>query len=69
MRGPNAARFIRRQAEPVHPGVDMQRGAALPAIAGHERVPLGKLGHAVNHRADIVVDERLRSVGGTPPST
>jgi len=32
--------FFRRNAEPVHAGVDLQRGAALPVVGGDEGVPL-----------------------------
>ena len=53
--------FFRRNAEPVHAGVHLQRGAALPVMGGDEGVPLGKLGHAVDDRPRIELDEGRRS--------
>ena len=57
-------RFRRRNAEPVHAGVDVERRASEPAVRGDERVPLGKLGHAVDDRAGADLGERTRSLVG-----
>ena len=43
-------RFVRRDAEPVHAGVDMQRRAPLPAARGSESVPFGELDQAADYR-------------------
>ena len=48
---------VERDAEPVHAGVHMQRGAAAPLAGRHEGVPFRQLDHAADHRprADVGV--------------
>ena len=58
--GRDGDRFVDREPEPVHAGVDVERGAAAPVVDGDERIPLGKLGRAVDDRLQIVVGEGLR---------
>ena len=55
----DGGRLVDREAEPVHAGIDVQRGAAAPVAGGDERVPLGEFGRAVDHRPQIVVGEGL----------
>ena len=45
-----ALRFRKRQAEPVHAGVDVQRRAAGPAAAAAEGVPFGEFVEIADHR-------------------
>ena len=52
--------FVRRNAEPVHAGVDVQRGAALPGMGADEGIPFGKLGRRVDDRPRIDLDEGRR---------
>ena len=59
-------RFIRAQPEPVHAGIHMQRRAAAPIGGGHEGVPLGELGRAVDDRAQIGILEGSRGMGRQP---
>jgi hypothetical protein len=49
--------FFRRNAEPVHAGVDVQRRAAAPVLLGDERIPFGEFSRAVDHRSRRHVDE------------
>ncbi len=53
-------RLLRRQAEPVHAGVDVQGGATAPIVRCDEGVPLGKLGRAVDHRPQIGLGDGRR---------
>ena len=53
-------RFLGRQSEPVHAGIDMQRRAAAPVAGRDEGVPLGELGRAVDHRPQVGIGERRR---------
>ena len=50
-------RLVRRNAEPMHAGVDLQRGAALPAMGADEGVPLRKLGRRIDDRPRIDFDK------------
>ena len=54
--------FVRRNAEPAHAGVDMQRRAAAPGMGADEGVPFGKLGGRIDDRPGIDVDERVAPV-------
>ena len=56
-------RFVRRDAEPMHAGVDLQRRAALPSMGADEGVPFGKLGCRVDHRPRIDVDKAFAPIG------
>ena len=47
--GNDALRFRNRQPEPVHAGVDMDGGAAVPPRAAAEHVPFGKLVEVADH--------------------
>ena len=53
-------RFFGGNAEPVHAGVDMQRRAAVPLVGRAERVPLGELDQAADHRPRADVGEGRR---------
>ena len=44
-------RVVRRNAEPVHAGVDLQCRAAAPLRTGDKGVPFGQFDHAADHRA------------------
>ncbi len=43
--------LVDRDAEPVHAGVEMERGAAGPSLHAAEGVPLDQFRHAPDHRA------------------
>ena len=45
----DAQRFGDRQAEPVHAGIDMDGGAAVPARAAAEYVPFGEFVEVADH--------------------
>ena len=53
-------RLVDRDTEPVHAGIDVERGAAAPVPGGDEGIPFGKFGCAVDDRPQMVVCERLR---------
>ena len=52
--------LVHRNAEPVHAGVDMQRGAAAPGMGRAESVPFRQFDHAADHRPHVDV-----GVGGS----
>ena len=56
-------RLFEAQAEPVHSGVDVQRGSAMPARGDDEGLPLGKLGETADDRMQIASDVGGRSAG------
>ena len=56
-------RFVGGKAEPVHAGVDMQRGAAAPARCRAKRVPFVELGAAADHRPQVRVRVSRRGAG------
>jgi hypothetical protein len=58
--GRDGGRFVHREPEPVHAGVNVECGTPAPIVDGDERIPLGKLGRAVDDRLQIVVGEGLR---------
>ena len=64
--GRDGDRLVEREPEPVHAGIDVERGAAAPVVDGDERIPLGKLGRAVDDRPQIVVGEGLRRARHDP---
>src|SRR5436190_1464370 len=57
--GGDRCRLLDGEAEPVHAGVDVERGTAGKASRRNEVIPLGELDQAVDHRPRIGVDEAL----------
>ena len=57
-------RLVGGNAEPIHAGVDLERGAAFPAVAGNKGVPLGQFGHTVDDRSNVDVQEGRTRFGG-----
>jgi hypothetical protein len=60
--GHDALRFHQRQAEPVHAGIDMNRGTSRPSGAPAEHVPLGKLVEIADHGLAIDFGESIAAV-------
>ena len=68
----DALRFRDRQPEPVHAGVDVDGGAAVPARAAAEHVPFGEFVEIADHRPAIdlgvgvagVLEEAVERVDG-----
>jgi hypothetical protein len=59
--GDDALRFRDRQPKPVHAGVDVDGGAAIPARAAAKHVPLGKLVEVTDDR--LAVDRGIGVAG------
>ena len=57
--GGERGRFLDRQAEPVHAGIEMQGGATQPAARAAKRIPFDELGHGADHRPRVD-----RGIGG-----
>ena len=57
--GGDRCRLLDGEAEPVHAGVDVERGTAGKAGRRNEVIPFGEFDQAVDHRPRIGVDEAL----------
>ena len=47
--------LLRIETEPVHPGIDVDGGAAVPVARGAEAIPFRQFDHAADHRPRIDV--------------